>query len=421
MSDPKGKLLPRTLTMYFVMLVLFAVDAFFLKSDQTVLGNNFYSDFLGIVVMVMTVLFGLEHIKSYGLTKNKKKFTQALALGGFFSIVPLVLVTAVEIVVIKTADPEALKFAFYSPGMRYIDKGSSLKTAACVGIYAATSIFTVLFQETFFRGFLIKKFEKITDFNVANLFQSLLFTAFVLPKFIRNFITTDYATAEIAARIIIPSLICEFMSGIIRGTLTKLNGSIAAAAVDSYVCTFFIACLHIFGSTTRITTSFSLLLVRLAALIFIGVYCQMKKKKEIRAIEKARESEAEEHPHESKYSADKLPDIETISPSQFRNITESPKKISPEDKIFDELMNETPKNNTAGGLSPEEINRRKLECFKGETGNFAENTAADSAPDFEVDDFLRNFGKPQKKKEENVVPENFDVDSFLSEFSSQTE
>ena len=84
-------------------------------------------------------------------------------------------------------------------------------------------------------------------------------------------------------------------------------------------------------------------------------------------------------------------------------------------------MNKTPKNNTAGGLSPEEINRRKLECFKGETGNFAENTAADSAPDFEVDDFLRNFGKPQKKKEENVVPENFDVDSFLSEFSSQTE
>ncbi len=421
MSDPKGKLLPRTLTMYFVMLVLFAVDVFFIKSDQTVLGNNFYSDFLGIVVMVMTVLFGLEHIKSYGLTKNKKKITQALALGGFFAIVPLVLITAAEIVVIKIADPEALKFAFYSPAARYIDKGSSLTAAACVGIYAATSIFTVLFQETFFRGFLIKKFEKITDFNVANLFQSLLFTAFVLPKFIRNFITSDYATAEIAAKIIIPSLICEFMSGIIRGALTKLNGSIAAAAVDSYVCTFSIACLHIFGSTTRITTSFSLLLVRLATLIFIGVYCQTKKKKEIRAIEKARESEAEEHPHESKYSADKLPDIEAISPNQFRNITESTKKISTEDKIFDELMNETPKGNTACGLSPEEVNRRKLECFSGEAGSFAENTIADSASDFEVDDFLKSFGKPKKKKYENVVPENFDVDNFLSELSSQTE
>ncbi len=403
--------------MYFVMLVLFAVDAFFLKSDQTVLGNSFYSDFLGIVVMVMTVLFGLEHIKSYGLTKNKKKITQALALGGFFSIVPLALVTAAEIVVIKTADPEALKFAFYSPGMRYIDEGSSLTTAACVGIYAATSIFTVLFRETFFRGFLIKKFEKITDFNIANLFQSLLFTAFVLTKYIRNFITSDYATAEIAARIIIPSLVCEFMSGIIRGTLTKLNGSSIAAAVDSYICTFFVACLHIFGSTTRITTSFSLLLVRLATLIFIGIYCQMKKKKEIRAIEKARESEAEEHPHESKYSADKLPDIEAISPNQFRNITESPKKFSSEDKIFDELMNETSKNSIAGSLSPEEINRRKLECFSGEAESFAEKTSADSAPDFEVDDFLKNFGKPQKK-EESVVPENFDVDSFLSELSS---
>lgn len=418
MSDPKGKLLPRTLTMYFVMLVLFAADALFLKSDQTVLGNNFYSDFLGIVIMVMTVLFGLEHIKSYGLTKNGKKIKQAFVLGALFTVIPLVLVTLAEIIVIKAAAPDALKLAFYSPSQRYIDKASSLTTAACIGIYAATSIFTVCFQETFFRGFLLKKLEKITDFNVANLFQSLLFAALFLPKFIRNFITSDYATAEIAVKIIIPSLICEFMSGILRGTLTKLNGSITAAAVDGYVCTFFVACFHIYGSTTRISTALSLLSVRLAALIFIGAYCQAKKKKEIRAIEKKRESEAEEHRHESKYSADKLPDVEAISPNQFRSIAESPAKISPEDKIFDELMNESPKDGTVGGLSPEEINRRRLECFKGEATGFAASTVSEPTADFEVDDFLKNFGKPQPKKEENVVPENFDVDSFLSEFSS---
>lgn len=91
MSDPKGKLLPRTLTMYFVMLVLFAVDVFFIKSDQTVLGNNFYSDFLGIVVMVMTVLFGLEHIKSYGLTKNKKKSHRLLRSEAFLRLFRLCL------------------------------------------------------------------------------------------------------------------------------------------------------------------------------------------------------------------------------------------------------------------------------------------------------------------------------------------
>lgn len=57
MSNPKGKALPNLISMYLIMLVIYCLDVFFLKSDLTVLGDNFYSRFLCLTVLLMTVVF----------------------------------------------------------------------------------------------------------------------------------------------------------------------------------------------------------------------------------------------------------------------------------------------------------------------------------------------------------------------------
>ena len=96
MSDPKGKALPDLISMYLIMLVIYCLDVFFLKSDLTVLGDNFYSRFLCFTVLLMTVVSKREHLKSFGISRKKEKLKSALIFGTVFSAVPILIVSAAE-------------------------------------------------------------------------------------------------------------------------------------------------------------------------------------------------------------------------------------------------------------------------------------------------------------------------------------
>lgn len=91
MSNPKGKALPNLISMYLIMLVIYCLDVFFLKSDLTVLGDNFYSRFLCLTVLLMTVVFKREHLITFGIRRKATKLKSAFIFGTFFSVVRLQL------------------------------------------------------------------------------------------------------------------------------------------------------------------------------------------------------------------------------------------------------------------------------------------------------------------------------------------
>ena len=96
MSNPKGKALPNLISMYLIMLVIYCLDVFFLKSDLTVLGDNFYSRFLCLTVLLMTVVFKREHFITFGIRRKATKLNSAFIFGTFFSVVPIATVSIFE-------------------------------------------------------------------------------------------------------------------------------------------------------------------------------------------------------------------------------------------------------------------------------------------------------------------------------------
>ena len=101
MSNPKGKALPDLISMYLIMLVIYCLDVFFLKSDLTVLGDNFYSRFLCLTVLLMTVVFKREHFITFGIRRKATKLKSAFIFGTFFSVVPIATVSIFEYIFSK--------------------------------------------------------------------------------------------------------------------------------------------------------------------------------------------------------------------------------------------------------------------------------------------------------------------------------
>ena len=101
MSNPKGKALPDLISMYLIMLVIYCLDVFFLKSDLTVLGDNFYSRFLCLTVLLMTIVFKREHFITFGIRRKATKLKSAFIFGTFFSVVPIATVSIFEYIFFK--------------------------------------------------------------------------------------------------------------------------------------------------------------------------------------------------------------------------------------------------------------------------------------------------------------------------------
>ena len=247
MSDPKGKALPDLISMYLIMLVIYCLDVFFLKSDLTVLGDNFYSRFLCFTVLLMTVVFKREHLKSFGISRKKEKFKSALIFGTVFSAVPIFIVSAVEFFIFKSTDPDNIHVTFTPPSLSYVQTEGYLTPAFCITIYILTSLFAACFKEMFFRGFLLHKLEKLTVFKSANTFQALLYTTFIIPKLVRNFVMNYYSKEiiSIAAFVIVFYLIHEFITGLKWGMLAKVSGATYISIIDNFLYVFLANSLHI--------------------------------------------------------------------------------------------------------------------------------------------------------------------------------
>lgn len=400
MSNPKGRALPEIISLFLVMLVIYCLDVFFVKSDLTVLGDNFYSRFISFTVIFMLIFFKREHINSFGLKKDKKKFVNALIFGAVFSIVPIVCACLIEYIFFKAFSPDDIMMSFFPPTVFYTKSGTDFPIGICILIYAFTSLLASLFKETFFRGFLLHKFKRLMPFISANIFQALLYTSFVIPKLIRNF-TKGYfgkGVIDIAAFVIIFYLVHEFLTGIKWGMMTKVSGSVYMSVVDDFLYVFLGNCIHIVDPTIKWAFMAFMLVAQIISFVLVTVYCYRKTgslsqffKDDIKTGPDEPDSHAKKEsqtaePEPNGYSADIIKDMQNISPDQFKSIVEPSFAF----------LGDTRAHN--GDLSEKEI-----------------------------DEFLKGFSKPKHRYSppqeakpvfNPIKDKDFDVDSFLKDYSN---
>lgn len=411
MSNPKGRTLPNAISLYFVMLAVYCIDVFLFKSDLTVLGDAFFARCISFVILFLFLLASKEPIESLGLSKKKEKFIGGALYGSFFAIIPLLIVTFCEVIYYSATDSTSLDLIFETPNMTYVSSEENLTPVAGVAIYIFTCFLGNAFKEVFFRGFLLKKFNKVTDFGKANFMQALLYMSFILPYLARNIpdqLSHDRLTVPMAAFMIVFYIIHETFAGLKWGLMTRVSGSTYMATVDHFLYVFFSN--SIFITNRYIMWSFMahMMAIQVVSFLFVFVHYRigMKKINEKKARQQAKieaelkEIEERKKQREANRSVGKKIDkLEEISPSNYKNlVNESVKRDLIEKDDASALEN---KIALEQALKEDVVHKN----------------------DESVDDILRKASREMHRRENpsssNDITEDFDSDEFLKAYQRQ--
>lgn len=411
MSNPKGRTLPNAISMYFVMLAVYCLDIFVFQSDLTVLGDAFFSRFFSFIILILYTKASKDSLAVLGISKKREKFVAGGVYGILFSLVPLLLVILCEVIYYVSADSSAINLIFSPPGLNYVRTEGHMTPVSVTVIYIATTFFGSAFKEFFFRGFMLKKMNKVMNFFSANLFQSLLYMSFILPSLARNFIRGYYnsTTAKLAVFIIIFYVIHETLAGIKWGLMTRVSGSTYIATVDHFLYVFLSN--SIFISSRYETWAFMLhmMAIQIVSLMMVLVYYAIgmkrinaKKLKEKKEEDEARErKEARRKEREAnRVIKEKIAPLEEISPENYRNIASDARRKSHED----------------------EDPNAPLESTVFIEDAIQEKPTAEASENSDVDDFLKQMTREMRRREEPIrsdeITEDFDSDDFLKAYQS---
>lgn len=333
MSKPKSNTIPNVVNMFLIILGLYCIDLFFIKSDLTVLGDNFYSRFVGFVAIFIYLWINKESVGTLGITKNKKKIVTGIVYGIIFSILPIAIAMAGECLYYGITDVSALNLRFSPPSLNYVKDVAHITPAISIIIYTISTLFGSAFKEMFFRGFVLKKLKTVLDFGTANLVQALMYMSLTAPLLLRNLVNHYYdkTTTELGVFIVFFYIFHETIAGIKWGLITRVTGSTYVAIVDHFLYVFIANSVYI--TDRYVTWSFMthMMAIQLISLAIVLIYYKinMKKLKEKQAIEEAKKAEeklAREERRKKRmaegYVDEKIQNIDEISPDQFKTIIE---------------------------------------------------------------------------------------------------
>ena len=333
MSKPKSNTIPTVINMFLIILGLYCLDLFFLKSDLTVLGDNFYSRFIGFAVIFIYLWINKTSVDILGITKNKKKIVTGIVYGIFFSVIPIIIAMSAECIYYGITDITAIQLRFAPPSLNYVKDIEHITPAIAIIIYTLSTFFGSAFKEMFFRGFVLKKLKTVLDFGTANLIQALLYMSLIAPLLLRNLVNHYYddTTTQLGVFIVFFYLFHETIAGIKWGLITRVTGSTYVAIIDHFLYVFLANSVYI--TDRYVTWSFMthMMAIQLISLAIVLVYYKinMKKLLEKKALEEKRKAEeklAREERRkkriESGYIDEKIQNIDEISPEQFKSIIE---------------------------------------------------------------------------------------------------
>ena len=232
------------LGIYVICFVFRAVEYFFLRTDQTVLGEAFIHKLTGIVILFAAARYYGFSNKDVGFSNNKILKNTLKGLG--FGLAVFTLAYSVEILILVIQGRfESLSFyvSAYS-----VDGNVGNQTAFIFFIMCFLgNIINVVMEEGVFRGLFQKILEKKYSFFIAAVIASSLFGMWHIMSPLRSFCDGTMSTGGFAANSIM-LIVTSALVGFKFAMMTKLTGNLYMAMGDHFVNNTIVNILHVISA-----------------------------------------------------------------------------------------------------------------------------------------------------------------------------
>ena len=245
MNERKNKnAVSMVLGIYVICFVFRAVEYFFLRTDQTVLGEAFIHKLTGIVILFAAARYYGFSNKDVGFSNNKILKNTLKGLG--FGLAVFTLAYSVEILILVIQGRfESLSFyvSAYS-----VDGNVGNQTAFIFFIMCFLgNIINVVMEEGVFRGLFQKILEKKYSFFIAAVIASSLFGMWHIMSPLRSFCDGTMSTGGFAANSIM-LIVTSALVGFKFAMMTKLTGNLYMAMGDHFVNNTIVNILHVISA-----------------------------------------------------------------------------------------------------------------------------------------------------------------------------
>lgn len=232
------------LGIYIICFVFRAIEYFFLRTDQTVLGEAFVHKLIGITILFAAARYYGFSNKEIGFSNNKifKDTLKGLGLG----LTVFTLAYSVEILILAIRGHfESMSFyvSAYS-----VDGNIGNQTAFVFFIMCFVgNIINVVMEEGVFRGLFQKILEKKYSFIIAAVIASSLFGLWHIMSPLRSLCDGTMSTGGFAANSIM-LIVTSALVGFKFAMMTKLTGNLYMAMGDHFVNNTIVNILHVISA-----------------------------------------------------------------------------------------------------------------------------------------------------------------------------
>ena len=236
--------LSMVLGIYAICFAFRAVEYFFLRTDQTVLGEAFIHKLTGIVILFAAARYYGFSNKDIGFSNNKILKDTLKGLG--FGLAVFTLAYSVEILILAIQGRfESLSFyvSAYS-----VDGNVGNQTAFIFFIMCFVgNIINVVMEEGVFRGLFQKILEKKYSFFIAAVIAASLFGLWHIMSPLRSFCDGTMSTGGFVANSIM-LIVTSALVGFKFAMMTKLTGNLYMAMGDHFVNNTIVNILHVISA-----------------------------------------------------------------------------------------------------------------------------------------------------------------------------
>lgn len=244
MKEKNKNALSIVLGIYIICFVFRAIEYFFLRTDQTVLGEAFVHKLIGITILFAAARYYGFSNKEIGFSNNKifKDTLKGLGLG----LAVFTLAYSVEILILAIRGHfESMSFyvSAYS-----VDGNIGNQTAFVFFIMCFVgNIINVVMEEGVFRGLFQKILEKKYSFIIAAVIASSLFGLWHIMSPLRSLCDGTMSTGGFAANSIM-LIVTSALVGFKFAMMTKLTGNLYMAMGDHFVNNTIVNILHVISA-----------------------------------------------------------------------------------------------------------------------------------------------------------------------------
>ncbi len=350
MKDLKDKKITVTVLLTLVIFILQALDEFLVKSDNTIFGDTVIARILSILMVLAASKVLKFHIGRRCLGRFGWFFELLYGVG--FSLAPIVLIYAVELIYFKIK-------GFYSEISIFLLPPNSTENGLFLALAAYASALAInVFSKELYRGFVLNQLCNKFGARKSNYIQAIFFTLLSFLPVIGAFANggfKDMPTADVIITVL-ASAAAVFVGSMRWGYYYKVNGSIWMAIADHFVNTLIMTCVYLspdrLPDKWLLVKSFVIQLITCA--IFIPFYYR-------------RDRVNAEYEKEMKTRHD------VLSAMNESEVNLDEKKAS---NNYLMMMNETEQAKKFGGIKQNEIldfDREPKDFSKGVLQNYSEN------------------------------------------------